>query len=214
LIRVLATAIIAIAIAAGLQGQPANGFVPLFDGTLNGWIVENTQAGNISVRDGVLRVDAPSGWLRSAREYGDVTVRTEFRFVTADADSGLFVRASGTGQFMRGWPNNSYQVQIRNPATQSRLPPVGGLFRHGMPPGPTEFDATMVQKIVRPTGEWQTLEVEVAGNRLTARLNGTEVLRAMEIANPRGYIGLQAETGTVEFRAIDIRDQIPLLRRD
>jgi hypothetical protein len=204
--RFFVTLAIALVIAARVGGQPASGFVQLFDGTLNGWVIENTQAGNIAVRDGVLRVDAPGGWLRSAREYGDIVVRAEFRFLTADADSGLFVRATGTGQFMRGWPNNSYQVQIRNPATVSRLPPVGGLFRHGMPPGPTEFAAEIVDKIVRPTGEWQTLEVEVTGSRLAARLNGTEVLKATEIANPRGFIGLQAETGSVEFRSIQARE--------
>jgi hypothetical protein len=63
-----------------------------------------------------------------------------------------------------------------------------------------------VDKVVRLTGEWQTLEVEVTGNLLTARLNGTEVLKAMEIANPRGFIGLQAETGSVEFRSIQVRE--------
>jgi len=204
--RVLVTLAMVLAGAGAVSGRQAGAFVPLFDGTLNGWVIENTQAGNISVRDGVLRVEAASGWLRSAREYGDVVIRTEFRFVTADADSGLFVRASGAGQFMRGWPNNSYQVQIRNPATASRLPPVGGLFRHGMAPGPTEFDAAIVEKVARPTGEWQTLEVDVTGNRVTARLNGTEVLKAMEIANPRGFIGLQAEAGTVEFRSIEVRE--------
>ena len=204
--RILVTLAIVLAGAGAVRAQQTGGFVRLFDGTLNGWVIENTQAGNISVRDGVLRVEAASGWLRSAREYGDVVIRTEFRFVTADADSGLFVRASGAGQFMRGWPNNSYQVQIRNPATASRLPPVGGLFRHGMPPGPTKFDAAIVEKVARPTGEWQTLEVEVTGNRLTARLNGTDVLEAMEIANPRGFIGLQAEAGTVEFRSIEVRE--------
>ena len=204
--RILVTLAIVLAGAGAVRAQQTGGFVRLFDGTLNGWVIENTQAGNISVRDGVLRVEAASGWLRSAREYGDVVIRTEFRFVTADADSGLFVRASGAGQFMRGWPNNSYQVQIRNPATASRLPPVGGLFRHGMPPGPTKFDAAIVETVARPTGEWQTLEVEVTGNRLTARLNGTDVLEAMEIANPRGFIGLQAEAGTVEFRSIEVRE--------
>jgi hypothetical protein len=197
---------LALAAVAVVDGQPAGGFVPLFDGTLKGWTIENTQAGNITVAGGVLRVEAPGGWLRSEREYGDFTLRAEFRFMTADADSGLFVRAASTGGFMRGWPNNSYQVQIRNPQTASRLPPVGGLFRHGMPPGPAEFDAAAVEKAAKPTGEWQALEVEVTGNRLFARLNGTEVLRAMEISNPRGYIGLQAETGTVEFRSVEIRE--------
>jgi hypothetical protein len=75
-----------------------------------------------------------------------------------------------------------------------------------MPPGPTKFDAAIVEKVARPTGDWQTLEVEVTGNRLTARLNGTDVLEAMEIANPRGFIGLQAEAGTVEFRSIEVRE--------
>lgn len=198
---------LAVAAAPGLRAQSAGAFVPLFDGTLNRWVVENSDGGNFSVRDGVLRVEGPSGWLRSEREYGDFTVRTEFRFVTADADSGLFVRASGGGgQFMRGWPNNSYQVQIRNPLTPSRLPPVGGLFRHGTPPGEIAFDAALVEKVARPTGEWQQLEVDVVGDALTARLNGTEVMRAGGLANRSGYIGLQGETGVIEFRSIDIRE--------
>ena len=195
--------------AVRTQTPAPAGFTPLFDGTLSGWAIENTEAGNISVRDGVLRLEAPNGWLRSQREYGDVSIRVEFRFLTPDADSGLFVRAKRETQFMRGWPNNSYQVQIRNPATASRLPPVGGLFRHGMAPGETTFDAAVVEKLTRPTGEWQLLEVDVTGDRLTARLNGTEVLRASNIANPTGYIGFQAETGAIEVRSVAIREGRP-----
>ena len=211
-IRIAATMLVAIAVtatAARTQGQLPAGFAPLFDGTLNGWVVENTEAGNISVRDGVLRLEAPNGWLRSQREYGDVSVRVEFRFLTPDADSGLFVRAKREAQFMRGWPNNSYQVQIRNPVTASRLPPVGGLFRHGMPAGEMTFDPAVVEKLNRPTGEWQVLEVDVAGDQLTARFNGTEVLRAGNIANSSGYIGFQAETGAIEVRSVAIREGRP-----
>ncbi len=213
--RAFTAAAVAVALAAILSAAPAvrtqapNGFVSLFDGTLDGWVIENTQAGNIAVRDGVLRLEAPNGWLRSAREYGDVTVRLEFRFLTPDADSGLFVRAKRETEFMRGWPNNSYQVQMRNPAAASRLPAVGGLFRHGMPAGETTFDAAAVEKLNRPTGEWQTLEVEAIGDRLTARFNGAEVLRAANIANATGYLGLQAETGAVEIRSLAVRGGRP-----
>ena len=205
----LMVATVAGAAAVRTGAQAPAGFTPLFDGTLNGWVIENTEAGNISVRDGVLRLEAPNGWLRSQREYGDVSIRVEFRFLTPDADSGLFVRAKRETQFMRGWPNNSYQVQIRNPATASRLPPVGGLFRHGMAAGETTFDPAIVEKLSRPTGEWQVLEVDVAGDRLTARFNGTEVLRAANIANPTGYIGFQAETGAIEVRSVAIREGRP-----
>ena len=198
-------AVIVCASVALLGAQAPGGFVSLFDGTLNGWTIENSDAGNFTVADGILRVAGPGGWLRSAREYGDFSLRVEFRFLTADADSGLFVRARSTGGFGRGWPASSYQVQIRNPLTPSRLPPVGGLFRHGMPSGETAFDAMAVEKLARPIGEWQQLEVDVIGDRLTAGFNGTEVLRAGNIGNASGYIGLQGETGAVEFRALSIR---------
>jgi hypothetical protein len=189
------------------DGQGKESLVRLFDGTLTGWTVENTTAGNFTVRDGLLRVEGPGGWVRSEREYADVSIRLEFRFLTPDADSGLFVRAKTTGGFGRGWPDSSYQVQIRNPATASRLPPVGGLFRHGVPAGETSFDAAAVEKAAKPTGEWQTLEVDVVGDRLTARLNGTEVLRAATIVNPAGYIGLQGETGALDIRVIELRER-------
>jgi hypothetical protein len=45
--------------------------------------------------------------------------------------------------------------------------------------------------------------VDVVGDRLTARLNGTEVLRAATIVNPTGDIGLQGQTGTLDIRAIE-----------
>lgn len=179
-------------------------FVRLFDGTMKGWIAENATAKNFTVTDGVLRVEGPSGWLRTERQFTDFTARLQFRFVTADADSGVFFRTTGATQFMRGWPNNGYQVQVRNPATQSRLPAVGGLFRHGMPPGEITFDQPLVEKLSRGTGEWQDLAFTVAGETLTVRFNGTEVTRAANIVKQAGYIGLQAEVGVVEFRAIEV----------
>jgi hypothetical protein len=205
--RLAVTVVSAIALVTALKAQSPDAVRPLFDGTLKGWTIENSEGGNFTVRDGVLRVEGPGGWLKSQQEYGDVSIRVEFRFLTPDADSGLFVRASGSGQFGRGWPNGSYQVQIRNPATESRFPPVGGLFRHGMPSGDLSFDPALVEKLNKPAMEWQLLEVDVVGRELTVRLNGTEVMRAGNIANPRGHIGLQGETGALEFRRVDIRER-------
>lgn len=193
-------------LACGLRAQSRDGFVPLFDGTLNGWAVQNTDAGNLRVVGGVLRVEGPNGWLRSERRYQDFALRVEFRFVTPEADSGIFLRAAGDTQFLRGWPNNSYQVQVRNPSTPSKFPPVGGLFRHGMPPGETKLDEAAVQRLFKGTGAWQTLELEVANDQLVVRLDGTEVMRAGSISRVPGYIGIQGEAGAVEYRAIEIRE--------
>jgi hypothetical protein len=200
----LALALFASALVIAATGRAQEQFVPLFDGTLKGWVVENAAASTFTVSGGVLRVEGPSGWLRTERQFTDFTARVQFRFVTADADSGIFLRTTGAAQFIRGWPNNAYQVQLRNPATESRFPPVGGLFRHGMPPGDITFDESLVAKVARPTGEWQDLALTVAGEMLTVRLNGTEVTRAASIVRQPGYIGLQAELGVLEFRVIEV----------
>lgn len=191
----------ALVAAAALAQEP---FVPLFDGTLKGWVVENTTANNFTVDGGALRVEGPTGWIRTERQFTDFSLRLQFRFLTDDADSGVFFRTTGATQFMRGWPNNGYQVQVRNPATQSRLPAVGGLFRHGMPPGEIAFDQPLVEKLTRGTGQWQDLAFTVAGETLVIRFNGTEVTRASNIVKQPGYVGLQAEVGALEFRSIEI----------
>jgi hypothetical protein len=194
---------------AALQTADAQQFVQLFDGTLNGWTIERTTAGNFTIEDGVLRVAAPEGWLKSRDTFGDFVLRVEFRFLTDDADSGIFVRAVDDGPFGRGWPSNSYQVQLRNPVGESRFLAVGGIYRHGKPPGETQFDEALATATSTGTGAWQHLEIEASGDTLEVRLNGVLLTRAGGIENPRGHIGIQAETGALEFRSIEIAERRP-----
>ena len=86
-----------------------------FTGPFAGWSVQGSSDNNFTMRDSVLHVQGPNGWLRSDRQYGDFSLRAEFRFLTDAADSGIYVRAVATTPFIRGWPNQSYQVQVRNP---------------------------------------------------------------------------------------------------
>jgi len=187
--------------------QSAGESVPLFDGTLRGWTIENTTAGNFTVADGVLKVDGSPGWLKSERQYADFELSVEFRFLTEDGDSGIFVRAVPDSTFGPGWPNGSYQLQLLNPLREVRFPPLGSLFRHGTPAGETEFDPAVAQRAFTGVGEWQTLVIEVIGDELTAHLNGALLTRAANIVNSPGYIGVQGETSALEFRRIDIRER-------
>lgn len=180
--------------------------IELIDAGLSGWTVENTGAGNFRMVDGALEVREPEGWLKSAERYGDFELVAEFRFMTDDADSGIFVRALGESEFARGWPNSSYQVQLRNPLGESPFPPVGGIFRHGMAGGETDYDEDLARRSSLPTGEWQTLTVRVEGESLVVDLNGAVITRADGLANDSGFIGIQGETGTLEFRSIRLRE--------
>lgn len=176
----------------------------LLDNELSRFTIENTSADNFSMVDGVLEVREPEGWLKSVERYGDFELITEFRFMTDDADSGIFVRALGENEFVRGWPNQSYQVQLRNPIGESPFPAVGGLFRHGMANGETSYDEDLAGEVSLPTGEWQTLVVRVVGDSLTVELNDVLITRAAGLANETGFIGIQGETGTLEFRSLKI----------
>jgi len=67
----------------------------LFNGKdLSGWVIENE--GQFSVRDGLLHVNRGTGWLRSIKQFTDITLTYEVRFLEAKANSGVFVRTAPT----------------------------------------------------------------------------------------------------------------------
>jgi 3-keto-disaccharide hydrolase len=190
-----------------LPAAQSDGFVSIFDGTLDGWTIENSTPEVFGIRNGLLHVEGAQGWLRSENQYSDFLLRAQFRFLSDDTDSGIYVRAVADSEFIRGWPNNSYQVQVRNPIGESRFGPVGDLFRHGTPDGAFDFDPAVSSRASTGTGEWQTIEIEAVGDTLTVRLNGTQLSRAANIVNPTGYIGIQSEVGPIEFRSIEILER-------
>ena len=189
---------------SGPEAQASTG-TELLDGSLDGWTVVDTQSDNFRIEGGVLRVEGSQGWLRSQSSYADFELTVEFRFLTDDADSGIFFRAVGTEPFARGWPNRSYQLQMLNPASASRFPPIGSLFRHGMPNADTRFDEPLARRTSRPTGEWQTLVIRVSGETVEASLNDVKLLEADGVGNGSGHIGIQGESGALEFRSLRLR---------
>jgi hypothetical protein len=204
-----------LALLAGLAIHPlalpqqAGDFTSLFDGkTLTGWTPVNTTPTTFSLKDGFIHVEGNSGWLRYDKQYTDFQLRVEFRFLTDNADSGVFVRAVGDTIFLRGWPGSSYQVQARDMTRNQTTNPIfiGNIYRHGNRGGETTFDSASAMQAAKKTSEWQTFEIEVRGDRLTAKLNGTQTTTATGIVNPSGYIGLQGEAGIVEYRSIQIRE--------
>lgn len=185
------------------------GFVPLFSNSLEGWDYVDTAPENFTLEDGVLRVQGEQGWLRSPQEYGDFVLRLQFRFVTADADSGIFLRAGTGTPFIRGWPGDSYQVQIREISvnTSDSPLPLVNVYRHRVPEGETEYARERVFELYRGVGEWHDLEISALGDSLRVILDGEPVTTATGIVNARGHIGFQSEAGVIEYRdvRIDVR---------
>jgi hypothetical protein len=157
------------------------------------------------VEDGVLKVNHGTGWLRSAGVFSDFTLVMEFRFLEAEANSGIFVRTGPTSHDdENGWPNNGYQVQCMDTITGRA--PLATMIPYGAPPFEHQSDLAALAKAYKPLGQWQTYEITCVSETLEVKLNGKRITTATNIKNLKGHIGIQAEHGLLEFRKIDIME--------
>lgn len=173
-------------------GKAEEGFVSLFDGkTLGGWHLMN--GAKFVVEDGVLKHNEGRGWLRSDKEYADFIVRLEFRFMKPKQDGGVFLRSVKEG---KNWPNQKYEVQVEN---TRRMAMIFGA-KH-------DLNVELVQKALKPVGEWNKYDIKIVGSRIEVRLND-ELVTTSDSATTlkRGYLGLQGEDGAHEYRNIRIKD--------
>jgi len=173
--------------AAGPQSQ---GWITLFDGrNLNHWT--RTGEANWSLVDGAVMADkggkTPS-YLVSRESYGDFELKLEF-WATADANSGVFLRASDPAKVGAA---TAYEVQIADARTD----------------GSGTGAITDLAKVLPPlatAGQWTSFEISAKGTQLTVNLNGKPVASAQSAKYVRGPIALQYIVGTVKFRKVEIR---------
>ncbi len=180
-------------------GSSGDEFISLFDGkTLSGWTPMHTD--RFSARDGVLRAYGGSGWLRSAKSYKNFEFQAEYRALKKGADSGLLFRCSGDSTPKPPhWPSKAYQLQVIDADSLLMI------FGHGAL-SHFERDVAALQTARKPVGEWQTITLKVVGNRAEAALGGKRVTVSDSIHLDEGYIGLQGENGSFEWRNLKIRE--------
>lgn len=168
------------------------GFVSLFDGkTLDGWHLMN--GAKFVVQDGVIKHNEGRGWLRSDKEYADFIVRLDFRFLEPEQDGGVFLRSVKEG---KDWPDQKYEVQVEN---TRRMATIFGAEH--------DLNVELVQKVLKPDGEWNEYDIKIVGSRIEVRLNDELVATSdSATALKRGFLGLQGEDGAHEYRNIRIKD--------
>lgn len=213
--------VLLLAVAWGASAVAEDGFVDLFDGrSLDGWVVESHADSEIhpdgrpvwSVKDGAIDCDGLGfGFLRWEREaLGDFTLRLEFRLGPkpngSPCNSGIGLR---TGVFDRSRSRatrpsiRGYELQLIDdhgaaPSTHSSA----SLYRYLAPR----------ENALRPTGEWNDLEVSMIGTRIRVEMNGRllhdidqEDHPALRSKPLTGFIALQNHGGPARFRAIRVR---------
>ena len=199
----LSTLVLLLASGASLAMAPADrvsnhltpeeakeGWILLWDGTSTfGW--EPMMRTDWKFSEGALSLSAGSYvWMRNQCPFADFVLKTEFRIKSADADSGIFIRAAREGDPSR----TGYQVNINNVNEEWGT---GSLvFRVKADPG--------IGKVT--VGDWHSYVITAEGDHITAYLDGRKAVDAQDSSARTGYIGLQfLKPDEVEFRNIKLR---------
>ena len=170
-------------------GEP----IQLFDGrSLEGWHTVGRGENQWSAVSGILQNAEGGANLATDREFDDFKLHLEFR-VPEDANSGVYLRGR-------------YELQIDDSAgLDLSSHHLGGVYGFLAPS----------ERVARPAGEWQSMDVSLVGRMLSYELNGTMVICNREIPGitggaldsaegEPGPLLLQGDHGPIEYRNIVI----------
>lgn len=163
------------------------GWILLFDGsTTFGW--KASSDANWEVKDGIISVsEGEKGLLYTTTQFADYELKLQFR-AGKETNSGIFLRTI---------PN------VTNPAEECyelNIAPPSNPFPTG------SFVGREAYQKAEPSDDWQTYQVRAQGNRFQVSLNGKQILDYQDQNPlPTGHIGLQLNSGKVEFRDIKLK---------
>jgi len=177
-------------VAAGSLGRAAeaDGWLDLLNGKdLTGWDVLGCEA---VVQDGALLIKGGNGLVQTKEQYADFVLDVEWKALKEDKwDSGIYFRYTAVPKG-RPWPPR-YQANIRKGAEGN----VG------------ELKGATSKGLVKP-GEWNRFVLTVRGTAVELEINGKPAWKADGLAEPKGFISLQAEVpqgGQFLFRNVRIK---------
>jgi 3-keto-disaccharide hydrolase len=191
---------------------PAAGWKQLFNGKdMSGW--GHVGPGRFLVENGMLKTEGGMGLLwYTGRQFGNTTLRVIFKTTGPTDNSGVYIRFPETPKDPWYAVHNGYEVQIDAAGDDWHC--TGAIYSL----------SRAVKRAQKPTGEWNTMEIELRGQETIVNLNGERVNdffgnqpvpeRKMwfePVRGPRadtGYIGLQNHDGssTIYFKEVSVKE--------
>lgn len=171
------------------QDELAAGWISLFDGqTLFGWKAHSEA--DWKVVDGAIVVTSGKpGLLCTSVQFDNYVLKADFR-AAKGTNSGIFLRTAQVPA-MQDITTKCYELNIAPPDNPF---PTGSLVGRKKYAEAGESD------------QWRTLEATVDGPKVVIKLDGQEVLSYDDPKPaPRGYIGLQLNSGKCEFKNIKLQ---------
>ncbi len=171
------------------EEELAAGWISLFDGqTLFGWKAHSEA--DWKVADGAIVVTSGKpGLLCTSVQFDNYVLKADFR-AAKGTNSGIFLRTAQVPA-KEDITTKCYELNIAPPDNPF---PTGSLVGRKKYAEAGETDG------------WRTFEVTVDGPQVVIKLDGQEVLSYDDPKPaPRGYIGLQLNSGKCEFRNIKLQ---------
>lgn len=196
---------ISLALAIVSWGQDVNDpGVPLFSGTdLSGWQQIGPQ--DWHAENQILWTEGKGGWLRTDQRYADFVLHLDYR-VSAGAAGGILLRSAEQGDPVF----TGLEIALKDDAGQpTDLHSTGSIYGAVIP----------LYSVGKQAGEWNQLEISCIGRHLTVYLNGNRIhkidfddpafvfseKRPLSRVPNQGFIGLESQTGRVDFRNLRIQ---------
>ena len=174
--------------AASRAAEDEGGWKSLFNGKdLTGWVPVHDVT--FKVEEGNLRLVKGMGWLRTEKEYHDFILEFEWRALEEKYDSGIFFRCGLDG---KPWPKDGWQVNLRYDA-------LGGLVKGYKPIEPASTPRA-------PVNQWCKFRMEVKGKKVSLITDDEEAWDVEVVDREKGYLGIQAEDKSFDFRNIRIKE--------
>jgi hypothetical protein len=176
---------VSLCVSVAVAGKP----IVLFDGSsLEGFDVIGCQA---KIVDGAIKLESGNGLIQTKKQYTNFVLSYEWKALGEKMwDSGLYFRYQEVPAG-RPWPKD-FQINLRKGMEGD----IGG-FKDGKNLVPTK------------QGDWNKFELTVKGSKASLRVNDEPSWEVDGIAEPKGWIAIQAEVpggGQFLFRNIQIKE--------
>lgn len=174
------------------------------------WNADRDLHWSVDHATGEIVSDGKGVHLTTEKIYGDFEVRLEWKLTKACGDSGIYLRDFPQVQL---WDTQCEAKQAKGAARGS-----GSLWNND------EGDPGRwpLVKADNPVGQWNTLAIRMAGQRVWVKLNGKDVVVGQKLGNyfdrskpvlPTGSIELQTHGSETRFRNLFVREIPPAERK-
>ena len=154
------------------------------------------------VQDGVISCTGkPTGFLRTAKEYGDYKLVLEWKWVDKPGNSGVLLHMNGEEKI---WPL-CMEAQLMNGRAGDFIG-MGCDFNENKTEKGSfiRYTPRMNDSNEKESGGWNKYEIVCKGDTIEASVNGQLQNKATGVALQKGYIGLQSEGVPIMFRNIKL----------